>query len=132
MERTEMEKGKKEQRKYTASNVGHDLVRCLIAGVLVSSIAAAVGALLGLLFYGDDVFLPPLQGVVSALMLVGSLSMLCSAFFFARWRRKEGSGMSKFWNSKFRCFSYQAGFLAISVFVLALGCILDVVLRALM
>ncbi len=119
------------KKRATASDVGHDLLRCLIAGILVSAIAAAVGATLGLLLFTEKVAFPPLQGAVSALMLAGSFSMLCSAFFFAKWRRKEDSGMSKFWSRKFRCFSYQVGFLLISVFVLILGCVLDMVLLAL-
>lgn len=116
---------------FTASNIGHDLLRCLVGGILVSAIAAAVGATLGLFLFTEEVAFPPLQGAVSALMVAGSFSMLCSAFFFAKWRRKEDSSMNKFWHRKFRCFSYQLGFLLISIFVLLLGCVLDVVLRAL-
>ena len=78
------------KKRATASDVGHDLLRCLIAGILVSAIAAAVGATLGLLLFTEEVAFPPLQGAVSALMLVGSFSMLCSAFFFAQMAQERG------------------------------------------
>ncbi len=117
--------------KKTAAKIGHDLLLCLVAGLVAVVITGGIGALLGLVLYGDDVPMPPLQGAVSGLMVVGALTMLCSAFFFSKRTRKEDSNMQKFWKQKFRIFNYQVGFLVISVVVLLAGCLLDVVLRGL-
>lgn len=116
--------------KKTAAKIGHDLLLCLLAGLAAAAATGGIGALLGLCLYGDDVPLPPLQGAVSGLLVVGALTMLCSAFFFSKRTRKEDSNMQKFWNQKFHIFSYQVGFLVISVIVLLIGCGLDVVLRS--
>ncbi len=114
----------------TAAKIGHDLLLCLVAGLVAGAVTAGIGALLGLLLYGDDVAMPPLQGAVSGLLVVGALTMLCSAFFFTKRSRKEDSNMQKFWQQKFRIFNYQVGFLVISVVILVLGCLLDTVLLA--
>lgn len=115
--------------KSTLKKVGHDLLVCLIWAVIGSAVTAAVGALLGLIMYDSaEVPIPALQGAVSGLLIVGSLAMLCSAFFFTRRSRKEDSSMGKFWKEKFRCFSYQAVFLSVSVIILLIGCALERVL----
>ncbi len=114
-----------------AAKVGHDLLLCVAAGVIASAAAAGIGALLGLLLYGPDIPMPALQGAASGLMIVGSMGMLCSAFFFSKRTRKEDSAMNTFWKQKFRCFSYQVGFLVMAVVVLILGCLLDLVLHRL-
>lgn len=115
--------------RITAAQIGHDLLLCVIAGVAASVVVAAIGALLGLWLYDpQEVPVPALQGAVSGLLVVGSLGMLCSAFFFTKRKRKEDSSMNKFWKQKFQCFNYQVGFLVISVVTLALGCLLDLAL----
>jgi len=115
--------------KSILSKVGHDLLICLVAAAVAAVAAAGIGALLGLGLYNpQEVPVPALQGAVSGLLVVGSLGMLCSAFFFTKRSRKEDSSMGRFWKEKFRCFSYQAAFLVISVVILALGCLLDLAL----
>lgn len=115
--------------KSILSKVGHDLLVCLIAAVIAAAAAAGIGALLGLMLYNpQEVPVPALQGAVSGLLVVGSLGMLCSAFFFSKRNRKEDSSMNQFWKRKFQCFNYQVGFLVISVVTLALGCLLDLAL----
>lgn len=112
--------------KETLSKVGHDLLVCAVAAVVFAAAAAGIGALLGLALYAPpEVPVPALQGAVSGLLITGSLSMLCSAFFFTKRTRKEDSSMGKFWREKFRCFSYQAAFLVISVIVLIVACLMD-------
>lgn len=126
-----MAEGKK--RKITPANVGHDLLRCGIAGIAVSVVVAGIGALLGLWLYRDPALVPhpALQGATSGLLVVGSLAMLLSAFFFARrtWTEKA-QAIGKAWRETFRCFNTQAVFLAVSVVILAAGCVMDLILRS--
>lgn len=118
--------------KATLKKVGHDLLVCLIWALIAAAATAGVGALLGLVMYdSQEVQIPALQGAVSGLLIVGSMAMLCSAFFFTRRSRKEDSSMGRFWKEKFRCFSYQAVFLTVSVVVLLIGCALERILFAL-
>lgn len=121
-----------QKEKITLKKIGHDILLCLIAGVVTAVIVAVIGAILGLLLYNDPeiVPIPWLQGAVSGMLITGSLAMFCSAFFFSKRRRKEDSGMNRFLKEKFDCFDYQVVFLVISVVVLLLGCALDVVLRS--
>lgn len=123
--------------KSTLSKVGHDLLLCLVWSLVAAAVTAGIGALLGLVLYDPQVVpLRAFQGVVSALMVVGALSMLCSAFMFTRHARKDvrkeerkkDEKMLAFWQQKFLCISQQAGFLIISVVILLIGCVLDRVL----
>lgn len=125
--------------KVTLKKVGHDLLLCLIWALIASAVTAGIGALIGLAIYDpQEVPLRAFQGVVSGLMVVGALSMLCSAFMFTRHARKDvrkeerkkDEKMQVFWREKFDCLSQQAGFLVISVIVLLIGCALDRVLYA--
>lgn len=129
---TEEESAAPEKKKITAKQIGHDLLLCLVAGLVTAAIVAVIGAVLGLLLYQDRelVPIPWLQGAVSGLLIVGSFAMFCSAFFFSKRRRKEDSEMHRFWKGKFQCFNYQVGFLIVSIVILLLGCGVDAILRA--
>lgn len=120
------------ERKITPANIGHDLLRCVLAGLIVSGVVAGIGALLGLWLYQDPVMVPrpALQGAASGLLVVGALTMLLSAFFFAKrtWTDKA-QGLSRVWKDTFRCFNVQAVFLTVSVVVLIAGCAVDAILR---
>ena len=120
--------------KTKLKQLGHDILVCLVAGLVIAAVVAVIGAVLGMLLYQDPelVPIPWLQGAVSGTLIVGSFAMFCSAFFFAKRQRKEDSGMNRFWKSKFECFTYQVGFLMISIVILLLGCGLDAILRAIM
>ena len=121
-----------QKQKITWKQIGHDALVCLVAGLVIAAAVAVIGAVLGMLLYQDPeiVPIPWLQGAVSGTLIVGSFAMFCSAFFFSRRQRKEDSGMNRFWKGKFECFSYQVGFLMISIVILLLGCGLDMILRA--
>lgn len=123
-----------QKKKMTLKQLGHDVLICLVAGLVTAAVVAVIGAVLGMLLYQDReiVPIPWLQGAVSGTLIVGSFAMFCSAFFFAKRRRKEDSEMYRFWKGKFQCFNYQVGFLIISIVILLLGCGLDVILRAIM
>lgn len=125
--------------KSTLKKVWHDLLICLLWALVASAVTAAIGAVIGLFIYDpNEVPFRAFQGVVSGLMVVGALSMLCSAFMFTRHarsdmrteERKKEEKLTVFWKEKFLCLSQQAGFLIISVIMLIIGCVLERVLYA--
>ena len=112
-------------KKEMAYKVGVDVVQCVIIGVVLAVATGIIGALLGQFLYSPSVVsLPPVQGGISALLIVGSVSMLLSAFFFAV-RKKEANKVSDRWKRKFRCFGYPAVFLTVSITVLLIGSLAD-------
>lgn len=112
-------------KKEFACKIWPDMVRCMLTGMVLAVIVGAIGALLGQLLYDPSVVpVPPVQGVISALLLTGSVSMLLSAFFFAV-RKKEAKKVSERWKRTFQYFRYPAVFLTVSITILLIGSLFD-------
>lgn len=112
-------------KKEFADKIWPDIVRCVWTGLVLAIIVGVIGALLGQFLYDPSMVpIPAVQGVISALLIAGSVSMLLSAFFFAV-RKKEAKAVSENWKRKFRYFRYPAVFLTVSVTVLIIGSLFD-------
>lgn len=112
-------------KKEYAYKILSDLIQCLVIGAVLAGVTGVTGALLGQFLYKpSQVPIPALQGAVSALLIIGSISMLLSAFFLAV-RKKDAKKVSERWKNRFDCFGYPAVFLTVSIVILLAGCLLD-------
>lgn len=119
-------------KKEYAYKILSDIVQCIVIGAVLAAVTGVIGAFLGQVLYNSSqVSIPALQGAVSALLIIGSISMLLSAFFLAV-RKKDAKKVSERWKNRFDCFGYPAVFLTVSIVVLLAGCLLDMVNFALL
>lgn len=106
------------------TDIMRDLWRCIITGILLSTVLSIIVGIICLVVYKGDL-ISIVNGIKTVLICIGAFLMILVAILIMKRNKEKPMENVTQWKDKYRVFSYKAVFLFVAVTILILGGIID-------